>query len=232
MLDPLPSRTLLLHVLEDPMLFKQAGSILSSRPPDEDAAALLLEAYKAKRAPPWLTAQLLGCLRARSTYSAAREILLNAPGLLAETYAGVAMARIAGLDARVDLLELLRRAEHWRSRQGALYGLAALRDPSLAPLIRDAVRDGFILCRDAGAVLSGLDVPTKVLVEWLASADDVSRQVALDTVFHLSAKLGGLRDLPLALAARRAMSLGTVKVAPRTRKMLEERIDKLCGQAV
>src|SRR5262249_42846769 len=40
---------------------------------------------------------------------------------------------------------------------------------------------------------------------WLRSADEAAREVAIDAVFSLSADLGGLRDVPLALAAREAM---------------------------
>lgn len=69
--------------------------------------------------------------------------------------------------------------------------------------------------------------PCAELAAWLRAPDEVERTAAIDAVFHLSARLGGLRDAPLARAAREAMRAGTVRIAPSTRAMLEERIATL-----
>lgn len=160
-----------------------------------------------------------------------RGILVSAPGLLAESYAGVAMARIAGADAREDLLDLMRRGPCRRSREGALYGLVELGDPTVAPRIVDAVRDRLVGRGAAGFVIAALRLPDGELVTWLRSADQAVREVAIDAVFSLSADVGGLRDMPLALAAREAITAGRVQLAPQIRRMLEDRIAALVDQS-
>lgn len=59
----------------------------------------------------------------------------------------------------------------------------------------------------------------------------MERTAAIDAVFHLSTQLGGLRDTTLARAAREAMRAGSVRMAPRTRAMLEERIAALLDRS-
>ncbi|MDC0672137.1 hypothetical protein POL58_30600 [Nannocystis sp. ncelm1] len=95
------------RTIAERQLFKLASFILCARAPDEKAAETLIAAYRARRIPAWLTALFLRSLRVRSTYTVAREILLSVPGLLAESYAGEAMAELAGTDAESDLRDIL-----------------------------------------------------------------------------------------------------------------------------
>jgi hypothetical protein len=136
------------------------------------------------------------------------------------------MARIAGQAAQADLLELMRGAQRRRSREGAVHGLGELQDPGIAPQILAAVRDRRIGRFTAGAVIAKLAVPAAGLVAWLQSADESAREVAIDAVFFLAAR-GALRDVSLALAARGMLAEGGVRIAPRTRRALENRIDTL-----
>lgn len=77
-----------------------------------------MTAYRKDRVPAWLVAYLLGCIRAARGYDVAREVLLAAPGLSAESYAGPAMARIAGTSAHDDLAGLMIDAHKLRARVG------------------------------------------------------------------------------------------------------------------
>jgi hypothetical protein len=124
--------------------FKAVAIEFESRPPDLAAAQRLVEAYREGRAAPWLTALLLGRLRASEGYPVTREILLAAPGQLAESYAGPAMARIRGEAAREDLLGIVMNEAPKRSREGAAYGMALLRGPGVADEILAAFRAGRI----------------------------------------------------------------------------------------
>lgn len=66
---------------------------------------------------------------------------MSRAGLLSESYAGVAMVRIAGADARDDLLNLMQNGSHRRVRDGALWGLCKLADASLLPAVMECVRE-------------------------------------------------------------------------------------------
>jgi hypothetical protein len=83
---------LLVAVLERQGLMKKAGRILAARPPNDTGARFLLAQYKKGDCPPWLAAYLLGCVRHELGYATVLQILLDAPGLCAESYAGVALA--------------------------------------------------------------------------------------------------------------------------------------------
>lgn len=88
--------------------FKFAARDLEALAPDRSAVEALIGAWRSGTAPPWLVAHLLGCIGHDAGYAATREILLSAPGSLAESYAGVALAKIRGAGARADLAALLR----------------------------------------------------------------------------------------------------------------------------
>lgn len=139
--DGLTSRQIVELVLGNHPSFKDASRALANRPPDEDAARDLVDAFGAGRAPAWLVAHLLGCLRARSQYEVARSILMRRAGLGSESYAGVAMVRIAGADARDDLVSLMENGSHQRVREGALSGLCELADASVLPAVMECVRE-------------------------------------------------------------------------------------------
>lgn len=217
-------------VLEHHPLFKDAGALLAGRAPDEDTGRVLVAAYSDGRAPAWLAAYLLGCLRARSAYAVVRGILLAEQGSLSESYAGVALVRLAGADARADLLDLMRNAPRRVSREGAAYGLGSLGDATVAAALLAAVRDGKVLASCAGSVLASLPVRPGELVALLEADEESARAVAIQAVFSLSAQVGGLRDAPLARAARAALRARRVRLSPRVAAMLEERIARLLGE--
>lgn len=73
--------------------------------------------------PAWLTAYLLGCLRARVGYSTVRDILIASPEFLAESHAGVAMHSIAGEDAFGDLARLLVESDMLPAHEVAVAGM-------------------------------------------------------------------------------------------------------------
>jgi hypothetical protein len=228
--DDLPSPKIVVRVLDDHSLFKRASAIFLRRKPDEDAASVLLDAYHAGRAPPWLAAHLLGCLRAPLAYETVRAILHEAPRLLAESYAGVAMARIAGQAARADLLGTMRGAQSRRSREGALYGLGELGDSTVIPHILAAVRDRLIGRGAAGSVVATLGVSSQELATWLRSPDQATREVALDAGSALMAT-ESFSDARLALALGEVLAAGTVRVAPRMRSALERWAEAILRRA-
>ena len=227
MLLALPSTEIVAHVLRSHPAFKFASEIFLERPPDGPAAAALIEAFEAGTAPAWLTAHLLGCLRAPAGYEVVHRMLVSAPGLLAESYAGPALARIAGPGARADLLDLMRRGQYRRVREGALYGLALLGDASVVPVVLEAVRDRLVGHGAAGSVCVSLHVPAAEFAAWLRSPEEDARQVAINAVINLSAMEGRLRDVPLASAALEAVRAGTVRLSPSMRRCLEERLGKI-----
>lgn len=225
-LDALPSRELVERTLLDHTLFPRASELLQARLPDDATSELLIEEYRTGRAPPWLAAHLLGCLRAPAGYSVVREILISAPGLTAEAYAGVALARIDPALARGDLLLLMSQGGHRRIREGALYGLGSLRQPDLGDAIVEAVRRGRVQADAAGSVIASLGLSHEALLAWLESSDALRRNVAVRAVFFLSARAGGVVPRPLARAAKTAMDSWGVKLAPSVRRMLRERIER------
>jgi hypothetical protein len=221
------SRELLAEVLATHALCKQVGPIFRRRPPDEETASLLVEAFTTGAAPAWLAAYLLGNLRARSAYGVVRGILESRGDAGSESYAGVALAQIGGPDARSDLVRLLREAGHLKGRVGALNGLGALGDRSVVVDILGAVRERLVGDSAAGRVVAHLDVPRTELAAWLRGPDASQRAVAFEAARSLSGTPGGLGDVTLARAVREVLDAGTVKVAPGERRMLDERVDVL-----
>jgi HEAT repeat protein len=228
MLRGLPSTEIVGHALRQHAIFKFASEIFLERPPDESAAAALIEAFEAGEAPAWMTAHLLGCLRAPAGYEIVRQILISAPGLLAESYAGPALARIAGPAARDDLLDLMRRGQHRRAREGALGGLGELGDKSVVPPVLEAVRDRLVGRHAAGAIVRKLKVSATELAAWLQSSDEDARHVAIDAISGLSAtEEGVLRDTTLVTAALEAVRAGAVRLSPSARGRLEKRLGEI-----
>lgn len=134
---------------------KRVGPELARRGPSEESAQHLLQHLRAGRVPPFLAAFLFGQIAHPIAYSAVLEILLAAHGMLAESYAGVALARILGQSAVPDLVRTMHSAEHQRSRDGAAWGLASLPLASeTAVAAYDAGLRRRIHDRTAAAVLS------------------------------------------------------------------------------
>lgn len=174
---------------------KLVGPELDTRPPDEAGATRVIQAYEAGAAAPWLTAYLLGCVGHERGYGTARAILLAAPGSLAESYAGTALAKIRGVEAYEDLVELMNHAPQRDGRDGAAYGLvhlgtsraaAAVLDAALSRTIHlrlaamvahlpiDPTRVATLLCGDERGVRIGIEL----LCSWLSDEDRVERFAA------------------------------------------------------
>lgn len=209
-----------------PTAFKQIGSELTRRSADPTAADALIDAYRSGRMPPWLAAYLLGCVRAPRGYAVAREVLLAAPGHLAESYAAAAMARIAGADAHDDLVDLMMAARRLRSREGAAHGLGDLGRAGTAALMLRAVQADRVRPRTAGVIVARLPDAVPLLLQWLGTDDDLIEQMAVHAAASLLASSAGSPDLTLARAIRRTLDAGRVKLAPRTREVLLERISQ------
>lgn len=207
--------------------WKDVAAELLKRPPDTAAAGILIHTFQEGRAPAWLTAFLLGCLRDRSGYTVVRDILWSTPGYSGESYAGVAMARIAGAAARDDLLDAMQNAPTRGSREGAAYGLGELADDSLAPLLLEAARAGRIRSDNAATNIASSSSVEPLLREWLATDDSFKQAVALYAAFSLSATSTRLRNVELARAVNRALKTGVGPVSPDIKKMLAERIAPL-----
>ena len=209
-LAKLSSLAIVARVVAEPSLVKLAGAIFESRATHRRAAEALAEAYASGKAPPWMTAYLLGCMRASAMYSVVRAILVSAPGLLAESYAGVALVKISGDAAREDLLALLAGPYPRACRDGAMIGLAALRDPSLVGPLLVLVRTGQIPTKAAAHIIAA-DGPTpEQLVGWLGSAEASERSVALRVIVG-TAKVDRERkfDPAVVQATRQALVLGS-----------------------
>jgi len=209
---------------EDASSFKPVGAELERRAPDPRAADALIDAYRKGAIPPWLVAHLLGCVRAAQGYEVAREVLLAAPGLLAESYAGPAMARIAGAAAHDDLVGIMMNAPRLRSREGAAYGLSVLKRPGTASLVLHAVQAGRVRRHPAAFIVGSLPDALPAILEWFSSEDETTEAMALDAAFSLVTQTAGDPDIGLAWAIRRTLDGGRVKQAPRTRQAMLMRI--------
>jgi len=136
--------------------FKLAAVDLEKLKPDPGATHALIEALRDGTAPAWMVAHLLGCSGHDDGYAVAREILVSAPGCLAESYAGVALAKIRGSGALDDLVSLLTEAPSKVSREGAAYGLQHLGGAVAARAVAEAGRDGHIKPNVAASVLAAV----------------------------------------------------------------------------
>jgi hypothetical protein len=118
------------HAIQEHLSFKPVFAELGQRPPSREAAEFVANAYQHGKCPAWLAAALLGECRDMIGYATVHSIILVAPRQLAESYAGVAMARIAGHSALNDLVTIMSTALDRKSREGAAYGLEVLENPA------------------------------------------------------------------------------------------------------
>ncbi|MGF1466685.1 MAG: hypothetical protein ACFCGT_11175 [Sandaracinaceae bacterium] len=220
-------------VLETNVRFKFVGAELDTRPPSEAAAKRLIDAYEAGDAPPWLTAYLLGCVGHEVGYGTVRAILLAAPRMLAESYAGPALAKIRGSGAHDDLVHLTMESPARRSREGAAYGLAHLGTGEAATAIINAAVSGAIGYQ-LGGVLIDLPVGAERIAE-LLDAEERGRRVAIEYLTGLIQRAAGQGlgspEAAERLAANRGYWLAAVqrlfadedfRMAPRQRASLTQ----------
>lgn len=153
--------------------FKRVARELETRPPSPEGTRRLLDAYRRGAAPAWLTAHLLGCLRDDAGYEPLREILLLAPGLLAESYAGPAMARIRRDAAFLDLRQLMFDAPKVAGREGAAYGLAHLGSQQAGDAILDAALAVRIRITTAASLLVRLRIEAAPVAALMDSTEGV-----------------------------------------------------------
>jgi len=157
------------EVLANQASFKPAARDLEKLAPDSPATHALIDAFRDGRAPAWMVAHLLGCIGHDEGCPVVREILVSAPGSLAESYAGVALAKMRGNRAIDDLTTLLTEAPHKASREGAAYGLQHLGGPAAVRAIAAAGRDGHIQPKVAASILGALSSSSELLRELLDS---------------------------------------------------------------
>ncbi|WP_104985660.1 hypothetical protein [Sorangium cellulosum] len=222
------STQLVAMVLADHGRFKHVAAELERRAPDADAAGALVEAYRAEEAPPWLAAHLLGCIGHEAGYATVREILLNAPGSLAESYAGPALAKIRGERALQDLCVLLRDAPKQVSREGAACGLGRLGSPSAATALLEAATAGRIRWHTAAGILAGTPIAPRRLGELLRSGETAQLRLATEIVWValLDANSGRstwVHDFAAELRPmiRDVLAKPALNMAPRKRAQLE-----------
>ncbi|WP_437607670.1 hypothetical protein WMF20_43370 [Sorangium sp. So ce834] len=222
------STKLVAAALADHARFKHVAAELGRRAPDADAAGALVDAYRAGEAPPWLVAHLLGCIGHEVGYALVREILLSAPGMLAESYAGPALAKILGEHALSDLCMLLRDAPKQASREGAAYGLARFRSPSAEAALLEAASAGRIRWHVAANVLADIPIAPSRLCELFRSGGIERLRLATEVVSAAlrDADGGGstwIYDVAAAVGplVREALANPALSMAPRKRTQLE-----------
>ena len=216
---------LIAKAVADHAHFKHVARELEWLPPSHAAADALAAAFLTGKAPPWLTAHLLGCVGDKSSYGLVREILLSAPGLLTESYAGPALAKIAGTDAYDDLCVLLHSAPMLRSREGAAYGLAQLASHDVPSMILDAARSGKIRWHTAAAILARIHLAIGQVLELLQSSNAEALRLGTEIVWlalhDSNASCRGWLDQPeIAGAIRNVLTVSTFRMVPRKRRAL------------
>lgn len=206
--------------------FKSVAEDLERLAPDLEAVRWLINAYDRGEAPAWLTAVLLGRIGHDDGYATARAILLAAPGLLAEDYAGCALARLRGSRALDDLVQIMSKAPKIQTRKGAAAGLGRLNSEEAATAIVQATRDRVLPAFTAGGVLAHLPVSADVVAALLAAEDPRDIQVATELLYlrawssEAYPRWSAAEVSVLLPAVRRVLERKDVRMAPRKRKTL------------
>ena len=216
--------------LDNHVHFKAASNQLLAAPPDEGQALRLVRAYEAGEAEPWFTAHLLGCIGHEAGYDTVLAILRSSPGALAESYAGVALTRIRGEAARVDLDRELVEGEKRQSREGAAYGLAALGGEAGGQPIVEAIRKRLIRPQ-MGSVLDDIGLLGSLVLDLFESDSERDRQAAFHAVDSALTHEDRVSRVPRAAAEAvlRALERGRVYASPRTRDDVVERAREVLG---
>lgn len=147
--------------------------------------------------------------------------------MLAESYAGPALAKILGKHALPDLCALLRDAPKQASREGAAYGLARFRSSSAEAALLEAASTGRIRWFIAAYIIAGIPIAPSRLRElfhageiehlrlateivWVALRDADSGRSTW--VYDVAAEVGPL--------VREALANPALSMAPRKRTQL------------
>jgi len=191
---------------------------LERRAPDREAFEAIRRAYESRAMAPWMAALLLGRARVEAGYAQVRAILLEAPGLLAESYAGVALARIGGEPAFDDLAKLMMEAPRKASREGAADGLGSLRRAGTAALVLRAAREGRIRPETAASAVGDTPDARLAMKEWLGGDDTLAVRIATYAVAGWLARENAVVSLELVRAFEATVRSGRVKQSPSTRE--------------
>ena len=200
---------------------------LERRSPDGPAARHLVAAFRAGKATPRLTAQLLGCIADEAGYDTVRSILLSTPGL-AESYAGPALARIRGVAAFEDLRTLLLEAPELLSREDAACGLGHLASPDAATAIFEAAVAARIRSETAASLLGGLPIDAHRVSALLSSrcrhclglGADILGAAVTNSYGRNASLWREINQADLALQLRKALAEPTLEMSPFKREVL------------
>jgi hypothetical protein len=178
----LEAQDLVREALINHAVFKFSVIELEKRPPSRPAAEIVVNAFRNGDAPPWLAAVLLGACRDKVGYNTVREMLLSAPRIRAEGYAGVALAKIAGHDSLDDLINIMSNATDRHICEGAAFGLNSLGLPESAQALRKAALSGKMRPSTAAWMLARSFPNEGEVLELLRSPDQKSIRLATEII--------------------------------------------------
>jgi len=205
------------------MDWKRALLALEPMEPDAAAAAAVVAAYEGGRCPPWAAAALLGAIGHSDGYATALAILRAAPGQLAESYAGPALAKMRGDAALPDLAAVLEDpACALRAREGAAFGLARIADARADELLLAAVDQERVRTSVAGSVACDRGTSDDALIRLLRAASPRRRNTAAWAVFYRAAK--GRVSSALATSMLAALDAAPLPFTSAQREMLRDRL--------
>lgn len=210
------------RAIRDHATIKAALASLRQRPTDDEAVAVLLRAYHGGRAPAWLTAALLGALRAENAYDLVHEMLRCQHGFMIEAYAAGAMFEIRGDRAEHDLLELAWHAPDGRTRDAAALVLSGrLTRASVLALARGKR----ILYGTAASLLTREGVDEALLHELLSSDAEIDLRLGTECLLRWigdetsRARLSAIRER-IEPTLRCVLALPHFRMAPSKRREL------------
>ncbi|GAB5544578.1 MAG: hypothetical protein RID81_06135 [Sandaracinaceae bacterium] len=184
-MPPLGASELVRLALDDPRRARIVAMGLRGLRPDEAAAGMVLAALDRGSFAPELAAELLGAIAHRAGYPVLQAMLLDEEAESAWVAAGVAMARVLGLDSGPDLAVALREAPERGAREGAAFGLAELGDEAALAGIVDAGLRGAIRARVAARCGADLPLVPDLWLELLAAEDHAARRLGTELVYVL-----------------------------------------------
>lgn len=195
--------------------FKAAILALRKRPTDDQAVQALLGAYREGRAPAWLTAALLGALRAQSAYELVHEMLRTQHGCGIEGYAASALKDIRAERAAPDLLEIA-----WTAADGRTRNAAAAMLTNTATILALA-RAGRIHHTTAAYKITRDGVDEVVLLALLSSDAEIDLRIGTECLqsWLRDARLSSLRER-VEPSLRRVLALTDFRMAPSKRRAL------------
>ncbi len=203
--------------------FKRVGIRLEELEADEHAAQRLISAFEDQECPAWLTAFLLGCIGHDSGYCTVKQILTTYDALSSQSYAGVAMAKIRGLEAYDDLRDVLFGDYTKRVYRAASYGLVRTSAPQLFGDLLAAYDRGHLLRSHVSFQIAQCEPPDEWLLTLLHSENLNHRKMVCSVIEsmlqqqHLASP-----GEPVEHAVRNLLQDETLAMMPRRRKVLDD----------